>query len=181
MENEKKPRKQAKRQSPAKRALRTYVGPALITAMIAGTAAIIGSWIQRPNPLPPAQPAGKITAPLPKQTVPRKVAVEGTLSAIPPERHVWVAVQVGNLQWPKEPEIPRQNQRWRREVSEEGLPPKGSFSLVLLMVDQAGQAEIEAWLERGHRAHDFPPLKGIPGAVELDVVGDLVLQPEEKP
>jgi len=141
---------------------KTNGGITIIVALIGSVgliiAALIGNSqsnnppvIVNPNGSPPPilQPAGKIESPKSGDPVSRSFEVKGTLSGIPPDHHVWLAVQIGNLLWPKDPEIPSQNQYWTQKVAEGGSPPGGKFSLVLFMVDAAGNKEIEKWFSDG--------------------------------
>jgi hypothetical protein len=122
-----------------------------------------------------SEPEGRIAAPLTGDRLGRAFTAEGTLAAIPPDRHVWLAVQVDNLLFPKEPEIPRQDRRWSVQVVEGGDAAQG-FSLALLMVDADGQREIDRWLRRGRRRGDYQGLERVTGAAKLDVVRDLSLR-----
>jgi hypothetical protein len=118
---------------------------------------------------------GRILAPTRGQQVSRSFSAEGSLSGVPADRHVWLAVQIGSLIWPQEPEIPPTDKRWSHELAEEGTPPGGRFGLALLMVDRQGNEAIEEWLEHGRRTGDYPGLAQIPNAVRLDVVTNLTL------
>ena len=53
----------------------------------------------------PAQPVGKILSPAANERVVTPFSVSGTLENIPGKHHVWLAVQVGNLYWPKKKSI----------------------------------------------------------------------------
>ncbi|MBZ5647543.1 MAG: hypothetical protein LAN37_10000 [Acidobacteriia bacterium] len=153
----------------------TAVVVPLAVALIGTLGLIVSAIVQRPHPQPP-RPSGSITAPLPGQRVSAIVGVEGKLSGIPGQHHVWLAVQVGNSLWPKEPEVPHRHQHWRREIVEAGLPREGKFSLVLIMVGPKGQADIEQWVQRGHRTNDWPGLTQVTDGEQLAVVGDLQVE-----
>lgn len=88
---------------------------------------------------------------------------------------MWLVVQVGNLLFPKEPEIRASDHSWIQEVLESGDMPDGRFSLVLLMVDGDGQDEIEIWLAHGAAGGGYPGLESVSGSVKLDVATGLVL------
>ena len=119
---------------------------------------------------------GRIESPRSGERVPRSFLVDGTLSRkIPRGRHVWLAVQLGNLLFPKEPEIPRGDRHWEQAIVEGGDPPGGSFSIALLMVDRNGHRAIEEWLERGRGGEGFPGMEEIPGSEKLSVVRQLTL------
>jgi hypothetical protein len=118
-----------------------------------------------------ARPCGRILSPVSRDRVPRAFTVDGVLAKVPPNKHVYLAVQIGNLHWIKEPEIPLGDLHWSQEVVEAGNPPKGKFALVLVMVDRAGDQDIRRWL-RGTRAG----LRSIPGSTKLDVVRGVTLR-----
>jgi hypothetical protein len=142
--------------------------------VVAGRDVIIESY----NPPPPPEkrpPTGRILSPESGRRVPRLFDAEGTLSDIPTSRHIWIAVEIGGLLWPKEPEIPSQDHYWSQRIAEHGNPPGGWFSLVLLMADTAGHRMIEDWLNTGRSTRDYPGLSHIPG-VRLHVVPSLILK-----
>jgi hypothetical protein len=119
---------------------------------------------------------GQIVSPKSGEQVPRSFLVDGTLSRkIPRGRHVWLAVQLGNLLFPKEPELPRRDLHWAQEIVEGGDPPGASFSVALLMVDRNGHRAIEEWLARGREGEGFPGMEEIPGSEKLSVVRQLTL------
>jgi hypothetical protein len=126
---------------------------------------------RNPSPAEPAggDPEGRILSPR-RGRLSRTFTVQGSLSDIPRDRHVWLAVQIGNLLTPKEPEIPSQDRRWAVDVVEGGRRPGERFGLALLMVDVVGQREIERWRRRGRRSGSFPPFERIQGSAKLDVV-----------
>ena len=123
-----------------------------------------------------AEPEGAITAPSRGANVPAEFTVEGRLAGIPRGRHVWLATQVNNLLFPKPPALSAQDREFLRDVAEGGSPPRGRFSLVLLMVNNAGNQQIEDWVERGDATGDFPGLEKISGSVRLDIVSRLALR-----
>lgn len=86
---------------------------------------------------------------------------------------MWVAVQSDNLLFPKQPEIPRRDRRWRQQVVHTGTPSGETFALALLEVGAEGQRLIEDWLGRGKDTKRFPGLEELPGR-KLDVVSDVV-------
>jgi hypothetical protein len=147
----------------------------VLVAIIGAAAVIVAAHVGKPAPPPGAGPAGRILSPKSGERLPHAFAAEGSLAAIPRDHHVWVVSQVGNLLFPKEPEIPSQDRRWSQQVVEAGLPTGGEFSLALFMVGPEGQQVIQDWLDRGKRGKGFPGLAHIPGSVKLDVVGDLTV------
>lgn len=148
----------------------TY-GTAVIIAALIGAAATVVVAIKPWD----KKPTGHMVSPQPRDRLTRQFSVSGTLANIPDDRHVWVAVQIGNLMYPKEPEIPRGDTHFLQQIVEGGSPPGGTFSLVLFMVGPEGQRAITSWLESGRRGQGLPGLARIPGSVRLDAVSDLTL------
>lgn len=91
------------------------------------------------------QAAACIDAPANGGEVSRAFNVAGKTSNIPAGSHLWVATQMGNLVWPKEPEVPT-GPVFNVTVVEGGNPPDGKFSIVLLLVTDEGQQMIATWL-----------------------------------
>jgi Domain of unknown function (DUF4407) len=156
----------------------------IAAAVIAAFALILSTLITRCEPPPPppppplerpcvrtTEPCGRILSPIGGTRVPRNFTVEGVLAKIPPKRNVWLAVQIGNHLWPKEPKIPSSDSHWSQEVVEAGSPPGDRFSIVLLMVNDAGDREIRRWLQGTREG-----LTRISGSKKLDVVGGVTLE-----
>jgi len=61
-------------------------------------------------------PAGKILAPERRAQITQAFTVKGSLSAIPPDCHVMIAVQISGLFWPKDPELPAHKQTWQIQI-----------------------------------------------------------------
>jgi hypothetical protein len=118
--------------------------------------------------------AGRFLAPKSGEQVTQEFTVEGSLAAIPSGHHVWVAVQIGDLLWPKT-EVPAQTQHWTCPIHEGGAPGE-SFSLALLMVDATANDQILGWLDNGQRTGNYPGISTVRGGVQLDAVRDLVLK-----
>ena len=120
-------------------------------------------------------PAGKILAPKSNAQVAQLFTVNGSLSAIPEGHHVRIAVQRSGLFWPKDPELPAQDQRWRLQIRESGSGRR--FSLALLLVDKEGNKQISEWFEIGLQNGDYPGLEEVPGSISpLHAVRELVLK-----
>ena len=121
----------------------------------------------------PVPPVGEIISPAADEWVTSPFSVSGTLENIPGDRHVWLAVQVDNLYWPKK-KINSQNRKWLVTL-DEGGPSGKPFAIALLMAGRAGNARIEKWLRAGETAPGGPSFPGlelqkIPGSAILDVV-----------
>jgi len=100
---------------------------------------------------------GKIESPLNKAKVERFFSVKGTIKG--QYRHLWLAVRIGDLYWPKEPKLNPNSNRWTSTVNEGGTPPDGKFDLVLLDVSEETNNYFNEWLTQGHQSRSFP---GIP-------------------
>lgn len=127
-----------------------------------------------PNAAFPAIWGGEISYPQGGQRVPTNFVAQGEILAIPPQYHAWLAVRVGDLMWPRMPEINPTDQQWSTHIVQDGNP--GNFSLVLLMVDPAGNNEINHWLLQGRSSGEFPGLTHISQMVQLDEVDNLRLK-----
>lgn len=149
---------------------------ALLAASIVGGAAIIAALIQAGILWGPQNPAGEIESPAAGSRIPREFTVTGTFSNIPDEEHLWLAVQVGNVLYPKEPEIDTSASHFSEQIVEGGNPPGGRFSLVLLRVDRDGQAGVERWLSALRAGEEPPGLTNVTGARVLDAVANLRLE-----
>jgi hypothetical protein len=114
----------------------------------------------------------EIVSPRSGQEVDRRFTLRAKTTAIPTDGHLWAASLVGDLLWPKEPELSVRDNEASATIGEGGAPADGKFSVVLLLVGKAGQEAIEKWLEQGRTTGDFPGLKieAIPGAQRLDTV-----------
>jgi len=69
--------------------------------------------------------------------------------------HVWVATEIGNLIWPKEPEVPI-GSAFDVKVEEGGNTPE--FNVVVLLVSDKGQSVIDAWISNGKKDGSYPGL-----------------------
>lgn len=136
----------------------TRYGPAAITALAVIVAAVIGAvglWIVRPQPPPPPAcvlPPGTgvracIETPQANDVVSGSFVVDGRLAGVPDGSHIWVATKIGDLVWPKEPEVPI-GPAFDVTVVEAGQRTDEGFSIVLLLVDAQRHRAIEEWLSK---------------------------------
>jgi hypothetical protein len=152
---------------------------AVIAAVVGGAFTI---WAKRvPEKKPDAAPSdtkGRILQPQANTVVGRSFTVSGEHIDLPKDYHVWLAVEIGTLLWPKEPEVPTADKKWSVKVVEGGNPPGGLFSLSLFQVSPEGNQFIVRWHKHGQRTGDFPGLNAseIPGFSRLDIVENLRLQ-----
>jgi hypothetical protein len=110
-------------------------------------------------------------APKADDIVYRHFMVKGKLANKLPHRHLWLAVKIGGLVWPKEPEVKVAGLNWFGEVYEGGSPPEGKFILALYEVNEAGHQAIIDWLKAGRTHNYYPGLLRIPGSIKLTEVG----------
>jgi hypothetical protein len=150
---------------------------ALIGALIGLIGAIVGALIVAGKLPPPTHdPSGTIESPTQGSRIAREFTVSGTLSHIPKDEHVWIAVQVGNNLYPKEPEIDSSSDHFSEQIVEGGNPSGGRLAVVLLKVEPEGQSKVEDWLSALRRGEEPPGLATIPGAQVLDAVASIRLE-----
>ena len=150
---------------------------AIVSALISAAAVITVALINKEKwDTDAVIPAGEILRPVDDENVGRSFQVSGELSGIPEGGHIWLAVEVNNTLWPKEPEISASDRRFSKQIIEGGSYPDGVFTLSLLLVSSEGQAAIEEWLENGRNTGEYPGLEDIPGSARLDVVDGLRLE-----
>ncbi len=149
-----------------------YIIP-IIVALIGAATTIAVQYIDRIQ-----YPAitGRIVNPRSGETVPRGFSVSGELANIPQGEHVWLAVEIQNTLWIKQPEIPATDGRWIRSIYEGGSPPDGIFTLSLIRVPSEGQLFIEEWLKDCSKNDECLGVDAIPGAKRLDLVESLRLK-----
>ena len=82
------------------------------------------------------------------QSVPRAFRCAGSASDVGANVHLWLAIEVNGLIWPKEGQIlPDESGSWTATVFEDGATD--IFCLSLLAADRRGHKKIEAWLNSG--------------------------------
>jgi len=152
---------------------------AVIAAIVAGIFALVAKRVpEKKSDNVPSGTRGRILRPQANTVVGRSFTVSGEHFDLPKGYHVWLAVEIGTLLWPKEPEVPTADKRWSVKIVEGGNPPGGLFSLTLFQVPPEGNKFIVRWHEHGRSTGDFPGLNAsdIPGFSRLDVVENLRLQ-----
>jgi hypothetical protein len=123
---------------------------------------------------PPAQaPWAEIESPKSRQVVDRTIECSGSAKGIPPNMHLWLAVEERNFIWPKEGEIIVDRQgKWKGTIFEDGVADE--FAVALFMADALGHQYIRSWLESG-RQSGYLTLTGIPGTTRIKRVDRLRL------
>ncbi len=149
----------------------------LLVALIGGGAAVYAVYATSDGS--GGEPRGAITFPKDGGFVGQVLSAEGTLRDIPSDQHIWLAVQVGNLLFPKEPEI-SPDSHWLVQSIEAEYPRGSQLSLALLMVGSQGQQQIERWLAEGESTGEFAGLKAITDSKRLDTATEL-FPPKEPP
>lgn len=112
---------------------------------------------------------GKIKYPPNENEVSRAIRVNGYTEKLPPDFHVWLFVEIGNLSWPKEPEI-RPNTPFQVTIYEGGYPPRGQFTLSLYAVSPKGNQQINIWLDEGRETGSYPGITNVSGSFILDSI-----------
>lgn len=103
---------------------------------------------------------------MPERLIP--VWLRGGSSNIPKERYVWLAVQIGNLRWPRDTLMAR-DRTWLRTISQESSPGN-SFAVILIMIDASGHREIQNRHRRGVQGQVFPGIEQLEGGIVPDAV-----------
>lgn len=156
---------------------KTVPGATIISAFVIGGFALISTvltyWSSQQNEVIADHdlnqiPQGTIASPISNEKVVSPIKVEGTLQNIPEECHIWISVQVGNLQWPKE-KIDNHDQKWLKFIIESGEAGK-DIGIVLLKVDPDGNKTIQNWFQKGDNTGTYPGFERIPGSEILDIV-----------
>ena len=112
-----------------------------------------------------ADVAGSIDEPS-EQKVKRVFNCSGRVRYLKPGMHLWLAIEVDGLYWPKGGEVqPDDGGRWTATIREDGSP--GTFSVGLYAVSGRGRKKIDRWFEHGQRTDDYPGLTGIPNSKKL--------------
>jgi hypothetical protein len=164
---------------------RRHVVPAIVAALIFVIVLQTVSariYVPSSSSSPPSQEtrglsAGQILSPKSRSSVPRLFKASGTLQQIPSNYHVWSAVRIGSLFWPKEPELSSNDGSWEHDIIEGGSPPAGRFSLILFMVGPMEHERLLEWVGKGQETGSWPGLGNISGT-QLDLIEDLVLEDE---
>jgi hypothetical protein len=131
----------------------------------------------RPDTAQPSQPLwARIDNPGRRQIVERTIECRGLAVGVPHDVHLWLAVEAGDLIWPKEPEVHvERDGTWKGVIFEDGSAKR--FSVSLWMADQQADKYIREWLDAGRPTGAYSELKGIPGrATRLMRVDDLRLK-----
>ena len=119
---------------------------------------------------------GSISNPQPDEAVRRTFKCSGVVTGMQPGLSLWLAVEVGDLVWPKESKVaPDQDNKWSATVFEDGATE--TFAIALFVADSKVDKRIGKWLEAGRSTGNYSELKGIPGARRIARVDGLRLNP----
>jgi hypothetical protein len=117
---------------------------------------------------------GSIEEPKPSEKVPRTFKCSGLVTGMQPGLRLWLAVEVGDLVWPKESHVaPDKDNKWSATLFEDGAT--NTFSVALFVGDSRVDRHIRKWLEAGRRTGRYSELRGIPGARRIARVDGLNL------
>jgi hypothetical protein len=104
---------------------------------------------------------GQIKFPGSNQTVSRAFDCNGVVTGVGPNIHLWLAVEVGGLKWPKEGQVtPDDDGSWTGPIFEDGATDE--FCVSLWAADDKGHKKIQAWLAKGLRTGTYEELKSLP-------------------
>jgi hypothetical protein len=113
--------------------------------------------------------------PQPNETVGRTIQCSGVVTGLQPGLNLWLAVEVGNLVWPKENKVlPDETNKWCVPIFEDGVTEQ--FAVSLFVADTSADRRIKEWLEAGRRTGTYSKLPGIPGTRRLARIDGLRLK-----
>ncbi len=117
---------------------------------------------------------GQIAAPAGGSSVPRVIACSGSASGVGANAHLWLAVEVKDLVWPKEGQIlPDDDGSWTATVFEDGAVDE--FCLALVAADRRAHKKLQAWLDSGKKSGKYREMRYLPGTRRVDRVEGLRL------
>ena len=115
---------------------------------------------------------GSFSRPEPNEVVGRTITCTGVVTGLQPDLKLWLAVEVGDLVWPKETRVlPDDANKWHVTIFEDGAATQ--FAVSLFVADTKADRRIREWLEAGRRTGKYSELRGIPGARRLARVDGL--------
>ena len=98
---------------------------------------------------------GSFDQPQPNEAVGRTIRCSGIVTGLQPGLNLWLAVEVGNLVWPKENKVlPDVTNKWCVHIFEDGVTEQ--FALSLFVADTSADRRIQEWLEAGRRTGTCP-------------------------
>ena len=117
----------------------------------------------------------RFAEPQPNESVGRTFQCSGVVTGLQPGLNLWLAVEVGNLVWPKETKVlPDENNKFCVTIFEDGVTDQ--FAVSLFVADRSADRRIKEWLEAGRRTGKYSELPGIPGARRLARIDGLRLK-----
>jgi Domain of unknown function (DUF4062) len=118
---------------------------------------------------------GSFSKPRPNSKVGRTIECSGVVKGLQPGSNLWLAVEIGDLVWPKEAKVLPRDNKWSAPIFEDGATKQ--FSVSLLVADATADARLRKWLEAGLKAGGkYSELRGIPGTRRLARVDGLRLK-----
>jgi hypothetical protein len=119
---------------------------------------------------------GSIEEPTPEQSVGKTFRCSGVVTGLQPGLGLWLAVEKGDLIWPKESRpVPGPDNKWTVNLFEDGGP--GKFSIALFVADQEASKRIQAWLDEGARTGSYVDMKNLQGARRIARIDGLSVIP----
>lgn len=117
---------------------------------------------------------GEIASPAMSQSIPRVFHAAGSATDVGANIHLWLAIEVSGLIWPKEGQVlPDESGSWSATIFEDGATDV--FSLSLLAADRRAHKKIEAWLNAGRLSGTYRELTALPGTRRVARVDGLRL------
>jgi hypothetical protein len=123
--------------------------------------------------------SGKITTPEDGKAVAKTFHCTGSVAGLKEGMHLWLAVEVNGLIWPREPELEGgQGGKWTATVYEDGA--RSAFSLTLLVADEPAHTRIGEWITRGKNERgNYKQMDWFEGTMRLDRIDDLRLKDKQ--
>jgi hypothetical protein len=117
---------------------------------------------------------GSFKEPQPNEAVGRTIQCSGVVTGLQPGLKLWLAVEAGDLVWPKESKVlPDEANKWYASIFEDGVTKQ--FAVSLFVADTSADRRIKEWLETGRRTGNYNELRGIPGTRRIARVDGLRL------
>ena len=117
---------------------------------------------------------GRINRPAHNDTIASSaIDTDGWVSDVENHQHLWLVIEIGNRQWPKEGEIRADKSgAWQSKIFENGTG--NAVSLSLLVANEHGHKKIEEWLDISALTGYHPFEVAVPGTRRLARVDGLL-------
>jgi len=115
---------------------------------------------------------GEMSKPHASQVVDDVISCSGWAEGVGSNLHLWLAVEIKGVIWPKEGEIfVDDDGSWGKAIHEDGATD--SFSLSLFVANKKANKRIRAWLDECDETGNYSGLRRLPGLRRVARVDDL--------